>query len=98
MLSATPTWAQPPFTPTPINKYFVTLVQRSLADCQVQKKREREVTMCGPWKIAEGNSVGDRLAGLFCVPTQNSAIVPDNTAMLEGVDIRSCRDTTDSAH
>jgi hypothetical protein len=44
MLSPTPTSAQPSFTPFSINKYFVTLVQTSVVDCQVQKKRERENT------------------------------------------------------
>jgi hypothetical protein len=55
MLSPTPTSAQPSFTPFSINKYFVTLVQTSVVDCQVQKKSEREHKMQSV-KIVKGKS------------------------------------------
>lgn len=55
MLSPTPTSAQPSFTPFSINKYFVTLVQTSVVDCQVQKKSERGHKMRSV-KIVKGKS------------------------------------------
>jgi len=102
MLSPTPTSAQPSFTPFSINKYFVTLVQTSVVDCQVQKKSEREYKMQSvkivkgksPWCVVregyEGDAATDRLASLLCVPIVNTAIITNNRTVLEGVNIRSC--------